>query len=562
MRYVFRRNSSVGAMDAESDERFLRDCFLDTGDLDSLEDCQDPKRIVVGRVGAGKSALLSRLLESHSNAVEIRAEQLSLSYVANSDIIQFFESAGVKLDLFYQLLWRHVFVIELLRKRYRISANDPWGFLDQLRDLFQRDQAKKRAVDYLKQWNDHFWQDTETRVKEFTSKLETKLSSAIDAKAYGITLNASGAQTLSDEIKSEVLHKAQSVVNDNQVRELSEIITLLADEIFTDPQNRFYLVIDRLDESWVDDRIRFKLIRALIETVRAFQRVRSVKAVVAIREDLLRTVFEETRDAGFQEEKFEGLFLRLRWSKAQLKQMIDLRIEKLIKEQYTQRKVTFEDIFRGSVRGESAIDYLLSRTLLRPRDVIAFVNCCIELCEGKEFVTPSTVQDAERKYSIGRLRSLKDEWISHYASLEACTEILRGRNTHFRYSEITETHLQECIQEHWIQIPESDPVGLAANEYLNNKRSANSLLIQILKVLYTTSIVGVKPEATERVSWSYLDDRGISDGQYKKSSSINVHPMLWRALDVVLPVRADRRRHTTEDRPRDDHKGTKQRFRS
>ncbi|WP_322067781.1 hypothetical protein [Burkholderia cenocepacia] len=49
----FAEIASVGAMDAESDERFLRDCFLDTGDLDSLEDCQDPKRIVVGRVGAG-----------------------------------------------------------------------------------------------------------------------------------------------------------------------------------------------------------------------------------------------------------------------------------------------------------------------------------------------------------------------------------------------------------------------------------------------------------------------------------------------------------------------------
>ena len=541
-------------MDAESDNQFLRDCFLDTGDLESLTDCDDPKRIVVGRVGAGKSALLARLLETQSNAFEIRAEALSLSYVANSDIIQFFESAGVKLDLFYQLLWRHVFVVELLCRRYKISANDPWSFLDQFRDLFQRDQAKKRAVDYLRQWNDQFWQDTETRVKEFTSKLERKLSGAVDAKAYGITLNAAGARTLTDEVKSEILHKAQSVVNENQVRELGEIITLLADEVFKDPKNRFYLVIDRLDESWVDDRIRFKLIRALIETVRAFQRVRSVKAVVAIREDLLRTVFETTRDAGFQEEKFEGLILRLRWNKGQLKQLLDLRIEKLFREAYTQKKVSFDDIFRGSVRGEPAIDYLVSRTLLRPRDAIAFANCCIELCDGKEHVSPLTVQDAERKYSIGRLRSLRDEWSSHYASLNACSEILRGRQSHFKYSEITEVQLQDCIQEHWTDIPETDPVGNAAAEYLQNRRSANACIIQILKVLYTVSIVGIKPEATERVSWSYLDDRGISDGQYKKSSSINIHPMLWRALDIVPPLRADQRKRGLDDRSKDEQK--------
>ena len=201
--------------------------FFDTGDLAALVDCDDPKRIVVGRVGAGKSALLARLLTDQSNAIEIRAEALSLSYVANSDIIQFFESAGVKLDLFYQLLWRHVFVVELLCKRYRISREDPWSFLEQFRDLFARDPAKKRAVEYLRQWNDHFWQDTETRVKEFTSKLEKKLSGAIDVKAYGVALNASGGRTLSDEIKAEVMHKAQSIVNENQVRELGEIITLL-----------------------------------------------------------------------------------------------------------------------------------------------------------------------------------------------------------------------------------------------------------------------------------------------------------------------------------------------
>lgn len=554
-RYVFRRNSSVGSMDAESDEKFLRDCFLETGDLDSLTACEDPKRIVVGRVGAGKSALLSRLLEVQENAFEIRAETLSLNYVANSDIIQFFESAGVKLDLFYQLLWRHVFVVELLCKRYHISANDPWSFLDHFRDIFQRDQTKKRAVDYLRQWNDNFWQDTETRVKEFTTKLEQKLSTAVDAKAYGIALNAASARTLSDEVKAEVLHKAQSIVNENQVRELAEIISLLADEVFKDPKNRFYIVIDRLDESWVDDRIRFKLIRALIETVRAFQRIRTVKVIVAIREDLLRTVFEETRDAGFQEEKFEGLILRLRWSKSQLKELLDLRISKLIKEQYTQKKVLFDDVFKGSVRGDSALDYLLNRTLLRPRDAIAFVNCCIELCEGKEYVPPSVVQDAERKYSMGRLRSLRDEWSGHYTSLEACTELLRGRPSHFKYSEILEPQLQECIQEHWLEIPESDTVGIAVNGYLNNQRGANSVIIQILKILYTVSIIGVKPEATQKISWSHLDDRGISEGQYKKSSSINVHPMLWRALDIVIPMRAENIRRNPEDRIREDGKG-------
>jgi hypothetical protein len=550
MRYVFRRNSSVGAMDAESDEKYLKECFFDTGDLDILLEPAESKRIVLGRVGAGKSALLSRLRETSENAYEIRAEELALGYIANSDVIQFFEGAGVKLDLFYQLLWRHVFVMELLRRRYKISEDEPWGFLGQLKDSLSRDHTKKRALEYFQQWNNRFWQDTETRVKEFAVKLENKLSSSVGASLGGVALNAANARTLSDEIKGEVLHKAQSVVNENQVQALSDIITFLAEDVFTDPQKKYYLVIDRLDESWADDRIRYKLIRALIESIKAFQRVRYVKIIVAIREDLLRKVFDQTKDAGFQEEKYASLLLRLRWKRAQLSELLNLRIDRLVREQYTQKKVKFDEVFRGSVRGETAIEYVLDRSLLRPRDVISFVNCCIELSEGKESVSPSTVQDAERNYSLGRLRSLGDEWSGHYPNVELYSEILRGRASHFRFSEITEAQLSKCMGEHWIDLGEIDPIGKLVAEYLNDRRSTNGFVIQLLKILYTTSIIGIKPEATERASWSYLEDRGVSEGQFKNSSAIYVHPMLWRALDIVPPARADpRKRSRSREQP-------------
>lgn len=542
MRYTFRRNSHIGAMDAESDNKYLKECFFETGDVQVLQDCSEPKRIVVGRVGAGKSALLGRLLESVPNAIEVKAEELSLNWISNSDIIQFFEGAGVKLDLFYQLLWKHVFVVELLKRRYRITDRDPKGFLSNFHDLFKRDPAKQRAIQYLEQWGDRFWLDTEMRVKEFATKLEQKLSASIDSKYGPINLNASGAKNLSDEVRGEIVHKAQSVVNANQVRELGEIINFLAEDVFADPLNRYYIVIDRLDDAWVDDRIRYKLIRALIETVKAFVRVRSIKIVVALREDLLRLVFDRTRDAGFQEEKYESLFLRLRWKPAQLRELLDLRISMLVREQYTNKKVTFNDVFRGEVRGESAFDYVSGRTLYRPRDVIAFVNCCIELCENKEYIPPTAVQDAEKKYSDGRLRSLADEWRNHYPDLAAYAELVRGRQASFKFTDITEEQFQNFMTYAFESLPEEDPFKKLVGEYLNNTRSMNYCLQQILKILYTTSVVGIKPQATDKTSWSYLEDRGVPDGQYKSSSSIHIHKMLWRSLDTFQPPRLSNQR--------------------
>ncbi|MFG6433673.1 P-loop ATPase, Sll1717 family [Roseateles sp. LYH14W] len=537
MKYVFKRNGSIGAMDAESDAKFLADCFFDTGDVDVLLDCEDPKRIVVGRVGAGKSALLEQLKTRSSNVIDVRAEELSLNYVANSDVIQFFEAAGVKLDLFYQLLWKHVFVVELLKKRYRITEKEPRSHWDFLKDVFSRDPAKERAVKYLEQWGDRFWQDTEIRIKEFTTRLEEKLSAAVDAKIFGASLNAQAARALSEEVKAEIVHKAQSIVNSNQVRELTEVVSLLAEVIFIDPMNRHHIVIDRLDESWVDERIRYKLIRALIETVRAFQRIRAVKIVISMREDLLRRVFDATRDAGFQEEKYETLFLRVRWKKHQLMQLLEMRLNRLVREQYTTKSIAFNDVFRGDVRKESAIDYVVDRSLLRPRDVISFVNCCIELCEGKEYITPSAVQDAEKKYSEGRLRSLFDEWRTEFPNLSCCVQLLRGRASSFKYSELSDEDVQRFMSESFNEMVEDDFAKRAISEYLINNRTLSNCLIQIVKIIYTASVVGIKPQATDKTSWAHNDDRGITEGQYKSSSTIYVHKMLWRALDIQLPPR-------------------------
>jgi type IV secretory pathway VirB4 component len=56
--FVFKKHDDIGAATAEDDSLFLADCFMDAGDLDHLINCKDPKRIIVGRTGAGKSALL------------------------------------------------------------------------------------------------------------------------------------------------------------------------------------------------------------------------------------------------------------------------------------------------------------------------------------------------------------------------------------------------------------------------------------------------------------------------------------------------------------------------
>ncbi|HEU0175580.1 MAG TPA: hypothetical protein VFV58_15065 [Blastocatellia bacterium] len=106
-KFTFRRHDTVGAEAAEEDSLFLEACFTDIGDLSALIDCESPKRIILGRTGVGKTALIDQLAKERE-VIRISPESLSFNYLTNSSTLQFFLEAGVKLDLFFKLLWRHV----------------------------------------------------------------------------------------------------------------------------------------------------------------------------------------------------------------------------------------------------------------------------------------------------------------------------------------------------------------------------------------------------------------------------------------------------------------------
>ena len=115
--FVFRKHDNVGAAAAEHDSQFLDACFVDTGDVKFLLDRKNPKRIIVGRTGAGKTALLYRITNSTSHVIQLSPHDLSLNFIATNKVIAFFEEAGVNLAPFYGLLWKHLLVVELIKEK-------------------------------------------------------------------------------------------------------------------------------------------------------------------------------------------------------------------------------------------------------------------------------------------------------------------------------------------------------------------------------------------------------------------------------------------------------------
>ncbi|MEM8533253.1 MAG: hypothetical protein AAGF95_20600, partial [Chloroflexota bacterium] len=222
-RFVFRSTHTIGAAAAEQDDSYLTECFVDTGILSILHNCEDHRCILVGRTGSGKSALIARLREENEHAIAIHPEALSLAYISNSNVIKFFAEAGVNLALFYRLLWRHIFVVEVLKERFGIDSEiQKQNFLTNIWNSITRNRKYEMALNYLEDWGDSFWQETDYRVKEVTSKLERDLQGAAEASipSFG-KLNFLAARKLTNEQKEEVIHRGQQVVNRIQIKELS-----------------------------------------------------------------------------------------------------------------------------------------------------------------------------------------------------------------------------------------------------------------------------------------------------------------------------------------------------
>lgn len=529
-KFRFKKHASLGASDAETDHQFLRECFINNGDLDQLLDLTSPKRLIIGRTGAGKSALIQQISEKE-NAISLDLESLTLSYVSNSDIIQFFENLGVNLDIFYSLLWRHIFTVELIRKKFNIDRDEVQrSFFDRLASLLTKDSKKEQALKYLKEWGEHFWKETEYRVKEFTSTLEQALSDKAGLGTQGFSIESSSSEKLSESAKAEIVHKAQKVVNEVQIKDLAKVVDVLAEDFFCDKHRPYYITVDKLDENWASDKIRYKLIRALLETVRTFQKIPGVKIIVSLRLDLLERVFEHTRSQGFQEEKYEPLYLHLRWSTSELKTLLDKRLTYLLRDQYTKRVVLTNDIFPHNVNGKNAFEYMCERTFHRPRDMILFANACLALSEGKTSISASTIKEAEAEYSRGRLRSLADEWHADFPNLNIYTQLLVSRYVTLKFSEFSEDDVEKFIIESCSNLPEDDPIGKFGTAVIDGTRSINAFLISILKIFYHVGLIGIKPDSFNETQWAFKEKTAISDGQIKKTATIKIHPTFWRAL--------------------------------
>ncbi|MDG4854564.1 DNA repair ATPase [Mesorhizobium sp. WSM3866] len=536
---VIRPDTTIGNISAEADDDFLFECFVDHPALEVARTLKNSKMFVSARTGSGKTALLRKIEHQFPETTSIiDLPGLSMDYVANSDIIRFLKSLDIDLDLFFQALWKHVLCLEYIRMRYNVkNAERSKEIFGWLKDFFRADERRESALKYLAQWEGRFFITMDENIKEITSKLESQVTGELGGEVDKFSARAGYTRTLSAEKRSELVARAKRIVSSAQLADLNRVLDLLSNVDSADKYaGKYYILIDRLDEKWVDESVRFDLIRALIECLRTFNKVHNLKILVAIREDVLERVVQETKDMGFQREKYDDYFLRVIWDEAQLKELIRKRINLLYKRKYTSANVTFHDVFRNKVANKDPMDYILERTLLRPRDVISFVNECFEKAQGGTEVTPKIIKEAESEYSRIRMQALIQEWQSAFPSLSVAFRLLSSRRGRFKSTEIASKEFMDdfVLEVHQVPSWENDPIKQCVERYMQQGSEASALAVakNLISELYRIGAVGVKTSAAERYIYSYQDVPVISPDAVDLQTRIHIHPMLHRALNV------------------------------
>lgn len=539
---VFKKNTSIGAADAIEDRPFLEKYFVDNGDLDALCNTENPLCIVLGRTGSGKSALIDKLAKTENKVSVLDPEKLALTYLANTSSLGFYDEVGVKLDLFYSVLWRHVLIIEIIKLVFDTSTEHKVSaLLESIRNMVTKKKSYDIAKKYLLDWGQRYGESTDYQVTEITKQFEDNVQTTISSSGeasiptavkVGAKLDRATAQKLTEVEKSELVKLAQPIVDKNQLAELAQVVEILDQTILTDKQKKYFITIDRLDERWVHERLRYQLIRALFEAVRYVNsKVSNVKVIFAIREDLLQRVFRFTRDSGDQEEKYTSLYIKMLWSRRELKQIIDTRVNSLLKDQYTNASITSVDILPAKMFKENSLDYILNRTLNTPRDVIMFFNICLKHAAGKTKLSQQIIRDAEGEYSELRLKALADEWSADFPDIAPLSLIfLKQLPNSFRLDELEESRLVSRAYE-FLFTPERNEQTYTYKQVEQYADKPLDLRRELIKMFFRAGIVGLKLESHLEIYWSFKGER-VVEANLRDDTSCYIHPAFWRVLGI------------------------------
>lgn len=365
----------LGDLAAENEIKALDSYYIPTAQYHKAK--QGHARLVIGRKGTGKSALFYSLrstfrpLKTHL-VLDLRPEGHQL--VKLREFVLAGLSAGYQQHLL-TAFWNYLLIVEIA---YQIAKHEGTSHY---RDVRLRTAFDRIAAEFPDETDDE-QADFSERLLRLVNEVTERRSQMAEPKS-----NADITQ----------------LVYSRQIRELVEALT----EYLSISRRSVWILIDNLDKGWPIYSVLpedISILRSLLEATRKLERQfesRGVElhSVAFIRNDIYQHLILEPAERGKETATL------LDWNDPEVfKQMLARRLSSGL-----DSDMNFDSLwaqyFPSHVKGEESFQFVLNRTLMRPRELLRFVRECIDvgLNRQRQKLTEDDMLQAEENYSSDAL---------------------------------------------------------------------------------------------------------------------------------------------------------------
>lgn len=354
-------------------------------------------------------------------------------------------------------------------------------------------------------------------IKKFISKNYQKLILTQNAENDIVKLKTvkENSDWLGDIVKGE----DNLNVEDGFIAFIPVLESLIESLINAEPEFSYTLILDKLDDRFVNDELYKNSVISLIKAVDNFNKTNirkrlKVKITVLLRSD----IFSLLNDTDLNKRESSNA-IRIDWGDVAKydSPLFDLVIKKIqasipqLKDKSKSQIINtlFPVSIKQSYKGVPTDKFLLGRTLFRPRDVITYLSLINEKYPNESSFTEKMFLDVQLRYSEYFLKEIENEMNGHLADKqikEVIDLMIKFGKFDFSFREI--------------------------KNFESQKRILSSFSIEsALKVLFDFSIIGnytVNEHNLWRHTWKHRHDRVEIDFDKR----ICLHYGLWRYFNV------------------------------
>jgi len=435
------------------------------------------KGVVVGRKGSGKSALRKALEQHFSDHQDTHLISISPSFNHIKNVLNA-NMTGFSEEIFFQHTWLRQIMLDCLCK---IGHSAKGHYATESLEF-----ARKVSVELNKTSKDFV-----ENITDILSSVKAKAGSLGD---FGLDL-------------------------EKELRNIAEVDSLSFHlKALAQGGAKFVILIDDLDLGWNNSDVSNNLLLGLLAATASLKALspENIYSCVFLREDVYSILIRKTQHS----DKYRNIE-PIRWDKKTLVDLLNARINHNRHLQLLDRKLDpFFDVFPETVGTSYTANWLIERTLERPRELIQLARYYTEQISGQ--ADAEILKGSEQVYSNWKLDDLCTEYSNQYPGLIVIFQYWKTKFFRGKYH-LKRTDIEEKILE------------IICNVALNEKwfnEITNELDVQLLlKIFYEVGFIGDFVQGGAGGSKTFYSFKDVHEPIFEE---VQIHPCFRKAVNTVV----------------------------